>query len=90
MRPWIEKLAKISKEEGIMCHYKCTIPSVNISWAISITNYDKEYDTYIQIDNPITCATCKIYEDEHDLLKDTLDYVKNRSKDIIIEQINNL
>jgi hypothetical protein len=95
MRPWIEKLAKISKERGsIYCYYVSLGP--DFYWDLD-TYYKKDPNgKYLRlykgssISLASTNAYFKLYDDEWDLLNEVLDYCENKSRDYIIEQINNL
>lgn len=96
MRPWIEKLAKISKERGSIYRYYVNVYP-DFYWDLD-TYYVKSnsYGKYLHLykGNSIspesTEAHFKLYDDEWDLLNEVLDYCENKSRDYLIEQINNL
>ena len=96
MRPWIEKLAKVSKERGSMYRgYVNLYP--DFYW--DLDNYyvkSNGHGKYLHLykGNSISIASTdahfKLYDDEWDLLNEVLDYCENKSRDYLIEQINNL
>lgn len=93
MRTWIEKLAKISKEEGyyaqvrenIFHHPGITVRSIH--WRISPCDIEKYL--FITDDNDGCFASIKIYNDEYDLLEDVISILAKKSQDYFINQIEN-
>lgn len=94
MRPWIEKLAKVSKERGNIYRYYVSLDP-DFYWDLD-TYYKDTNGKYLRlykgssISLASTDAHFKLYDDEWDLLKEVLDYCENKSRDYLIEQINNL
>jgi hypothetical protein len=94
MRPWIEKLAKVSKERGSIYRYFVSL-GPDLYWSLD-TYYKEGKGKYLclskgnSISPASTDATFKLYDDEWDLLNEVLDYCENKSRDYLIEQINNL
>lgn len=95
MRPWIEKLAKVSKERGSIYRRYISLGS-DFYWDLD-TYYKKDtHGKYLRLYNgssislASTDAYFKLYDDEWDLLNEVLDYCENKSRDYLIEQINNL
>lgn len=94
MRSWIEKLAKISKEQGSIYRYHVSLGS-DFYWDLD-TYYKDINGKYLclykgsSISSTSTDAHFKLYDDEWDLLNEVLDYCENKSRDYLIEQINNL
>ena len=80
MRDWIKKLVKISKEKGI--HYCTEIRTPNFTWSI-YGSIRKEL--YLRTDEKSTFL--KIYDDEYDVLKEVLDYIKKKTEDDLIKLI---
>lgn len=90
MRPWIEKLAKISKERGSINRNQCIIANTHIGWSIAFSGINSIYHRFLTVKTDTIDVTYKIYEDEYDLLKETKDYIEEICQDNVIEQINNL
>lgn len=94
MRPWIEKLAKVSKEQGSIYRYFVSL-GPDLYWDLD-TYYKEGKGKYLRLSkgNSIspasTDATFKLYDDEWDLLNEVLDYCEKKARDYLIEQINNL
>ena len=86
MRQWVEKLAKVTKEEGCISDYGCEVK--NIRWSACSWNYEKSLT--INLIEEDKRAAIKIYEDEYDLLKSVNDYLRKVNQDYIINQLNNL
>lgn len=90
MRPWIEKLAKISKERGSINGNRCIISNAHIEWNLVFSGINNIYHRFLAIKTDTIDTMYKIYEDEYDLLKEAKDYIEEICQDNIIEQINNL
>lgn len=93
MRPWIEKLAKISKERGIYQHLRIIVD--NLIWDIDYFSKDRIRNCYLHIRNIVDdekyqTADFKLYNDEIDLLDETITYCANKSKDYFLNKIENL
>lgn len=94
MRPWIEKLAKISKERGLIYRYYVSLDS-DLYWDLDTYYRNNTNGKYLHlykgsgISLASTDACFKLYDDEWDLLKEVLDYCENKSRDYLIGQINN-
>ena len=94
MRPWIEKLAKISKEKGIFNHFHIIIN--DLEWDIDYyMRMDVKQNRYLYIenflnDNNYQTSQFKLYEDEVALLSETITYCENKTKDDILNKIENL
>jgi hypothetical protein len=87
MRQWVEKLANLSKNEGI--YYEAfTVIVKDIRW--SAIKWDSIISLNIKLTKEGRADSIKIYEDEYDLLKSTTDYLKKANQDYIIEKLNNL
>lgn len=86
MRQWIEKLAKVTKEEGYVSDYGCEVK--DIRWVVCGWNNDKNVTITLIKEN--RCTSVKIYEDEYDLLKSVNEYLRKLNQDYIIEKLNNL
>lgn len=87
MRQWVEKLANLSKNEGI--YYEAfTVIVKDIRW--SAIKWDNIISLNIKLTKEGRADSIKIYEDEYDLLKSTTDYLKKANQDYIIEKLNNL
>lgn len=92
MRSWVEKLAKTSKEKGVFYCMHVTVE--NLDWDIDQYYRDykeKNYTLCIRninkdgnVDNQ---CWIKLYEDEVDLLKETIEYCENKAKDYILNKI---
>lgn len=80
MRAWIEKLAKISKEKGFCSFNEIITP--NFAW--TIYGVEKK-ELYLRTDKG--SVFLKIYDDEYDVLKEVLDYIKKKTEDEIIKLI---
>ena len=95
MRPWIEKLAKVSKERGNIYRYYIIL-SHDFYWELDTYYKMDTHGKYLRlckgssISPASTDAYFKLYDDEWDLLKEVLDYCEHKSRDYLIEQINNL
>ena len=95
MRPWIEKLAKISKERGSMYRYYVSL-GPDFYWDLDTYHKKDTRGKYLHLYKGIgigpesTDAYFKLYDDEWDLLNEVLDYCERKSRDYLIEQINNL
>lgn len=87
MRQWVEKLAKITKEEGYFCD-GFTMKVKDIQW--SLTALDDGKNLWVKLMKEDRLDSIKIYEDEYDLLKSVSDYLKKTNQDYIIEKLNNL
>lgn len=90
MRPWIEKLAKVSKERGSINGNQCIISNAHIKWSLVFSGINSICHRFLTIKTDTIDTMYKIYEDEYDLLKETKDYIEEICQDNIIEQINNL
>lgn len=93
MRHWIEKLAKISKERGIYQHLRIIVD--DLIWDIDYCINDNIKDYYLHIRNIVDnekyqTADFKLYNDEIDLLNETITYCANKSKDYFLSKIDNL
>lgn len=88
MRPWIEKLALLSKKDGFYSQNE-NVWLKNINW--TVYNWST-YKLAIKIYNDNVCRSYiyKIYEDEFDLLKEATDFLEKQSEDYIITYINDL
>ena len=83
---WVEKLAKISKEQGIRNCGKVRINALSYKWY----SYTCDGMFYVYIDTGTQTASIKIYQDEYDLLSKIEDLVANNTEDNIIESLENL
>ena len=93
MRPWIEKLAKISKKRGIYQYLRIIVD--NLIWDIDYFSKDHIRDCYLHIRNIVDdekyqTADFKLYNDEIDLLNETITHCANKSKDYFLNKIENL
>lgn len=85
MRSWVEKLAKISKDEGVSCSGQIVIRS-GYKWH----SYMMDNTCYVYINTGTQTSSIKIYQDEYDLLSETEDIVDNNTKNNIIKELENL
>lgn len=93
MRPWIEKLAKTSKERGVYQHLRIIVD--NLIWDIDYFSQDRIRDYYLHIRDIVDnenyqTADFKLYNDEIDLLNETITYCAHKSKDYFLSKIDNL
>ena len=91
MRPWIEKLAKISKEKGIFRHLHIIIN--DLEWDIDyFTKYHERCNCHLCIkhvinDNNYQTTHFKLYDDEVDLLNEVIIHCENKARDYILNKI---
>lgn len=89
MRNWIEKLAKVSEEEGRLIYTNVGIGCYK--WMIC-RNYgsDDTYSLYLEDEGNYRAINTTIYRDEYDLLTKVYNHVKEKTEDYFIDQINTL
>ena len=91
MRPWIEKLAKISKKKGIFRHFHIMIN--DLEWDIDyFTMHNERHNCHLCIKHIINndkyqTIHFKLYDDEIDLLYETIVYCENKARDYILKKI---
>jgi hypothetical protein len=61
MRPWIEKLAKISKERGTYLHLRIIVD--NLIWDIDYFSQDRIRDCYLHIRDIVDNETERMEEE---------------------------
>lgn len=86
MRTWVEKLAKAIEKEGIYIHRSVKIGNLEIHSDIDYNDMSK----YIIFYDHKYGSRLKIYEDEFDCIKTSIEKCRQKAEDYFINLINNL
>lgn len=92
MRAWVEKLAKVVKNEGTYTY----LGEINITnYRIKLEKFREDVSLFVShfktINNEIyydKSVNIKLYQDEYDLLHKIITDIEESEKDLIIETFN--
>lgn len=96
MRTWVEKLARVSKERGSFFCMRILID--DLEWDIDSYYRDTHFTKggsclcikHIENESCVQNCWIKLYDDELDLLKETMEYCENKAKDYFLNRLENL